>query len=257
MSEPAERAWVPLSADERRVLGVLVEKAKTTPDVYPLTLAAIVTGCNQKSNRDPLTSYDADDVEETLNHLRKKGAVIMVESGGRVVRYKHLMYEWLRVNKVELAVMAELLLRGAQTEGDLRTRASRMEPLADLGALQAILETLQAKDLITYLTPPGVRRGVVVTHNLYPSKELERERGRVAQSPAFAAEPDPEPAPRRPDPGPVARTFHVATPTPAPAPPPPSLLGEVEALRAELATLGATVRALAAEVQELKTSLGA
>src|SRR5437868_15079003 len=117
MSSPAvERSWVPLTPKERRVLGVLVEKAKTTPEYYPLTIAAIVTGSNQKSNRDPVTNYDADDVEEILQGLRKKGAVVMVEGSGRVVRWKHTLYDWLKVTKVELAVIAELLLRGSQTE---------------------------------------------------------------------------------------------------------------------------------------------
>ncbi len=120
MNPPVEKSWVPLTNRERRVLGVLVEKAKTTPEYYPLTIAAIVTGSNQKSNRDPVTNYDADDVEEILQGLRKKGAVVMVEAGGRVVRWKHTLYDWLKVTKVELAVIAELLLRGAQTEGDLR-----------------------------------------------------------------------------------------------------------------------------------------
>src|SRR2546423_3663444 len=139
MSGPvAEKMWVPLTARERRVVGVLVEKQKTTPEYYPMTLAAIVTACNQKSNRDPVTNYDQDDVEEALHSLRKKGAVILVEGVGRVARWKHTLYEWLKVSKVELAVLAELLLRGPQTEGDLRARASRMEPLADLPALQAL-----------------------------------------------------------------------------------------------------------------------
>ena len=89
MSTPVpERTWVSLSPRERRVLGVLVEKAKTTPEYYPLTVAAIVTGCNQKSNRDPVVTYDADDAEEILQGLRKKGAAVMVEAGGRVVRWK-------------------------------------------------------------------------------------------------------------------------------------------------------------------------
>ena len=247
MTEPSERAWVPLTADERRVLGVLVEKAKTTPDVYPLSLAAIVTGCNQKSNRDPVVAYDADDVEEICNRLRKKGAVIMVESGGRVVRYKHLLYEWLRVNKVELAVMAELLLRGSQTEGDLRARASRMEPLSDLAALGAILESLQAKDLIVYLSPAEVRRGVVVTHNLYPPKDLDRERTRYSQGgfdpPASDAAP---PAPRTAPTSPSPARPHLPAPD----------LAEVAELRGEVAALRATVAELAAEVQALKTALG-
>src|SRR5215467_6699614 len=167
METTAEKAWVPLTARERRVLGVLVEKAKTTPEYYPLTVAGIVTGCNQKSNRDPVTTYDQDDVEETLQGLRKKGAVILIEGGGRVARWKHTLYDWLKVSKGELAVLAELLLRGPQTEGDLRGRASRMEPLADLPALQAILEGLAPRGLVQSLSPPGQKRGVYVAHRLY------------------------------------------------------------------------------------------
>ena len=155
---------------------MLVEKAKTTPEYYPLSVAAIVTGCNQKSNRDPVTNYDQDDVEDTLHSLRKKGAVILVEGGGRVARWKHTLYDWMKVSKVELAVMAELLLRGPQTEGELRRRASRMEPLADLPALQAILEALAPRGLVQYLSPPGQKRGVYVAHGLYPPEELERVR---------------------------------------------------------------------------------
>src|SRR5271166_5770719 len=157
-------------------MGVLVEKAKTTPEYYPMTVAAIVAACNQKSNRDPVTNYDQDDVEETLHSLRKKGAVILVEGSGRVARWKHTMYDWLKVSKVELAVVAELLLRGPQTEGELRARASRMEPLADLPALQAILEALAPRSLVHYLSPPGQKRGVYVAHGLYPPEELERVR---------------------------------------------------------------------------------
>ena len=162
-------SWVPLTPRERRVLGVMVEKAKTTPEYYPMTVAAIVTACNQKSNRDPVTNYDQDDVEDTLHSLRKKGAVILVEGSGRVARWKHTLYDWLKVSKVELAVLAELLLRGPQTEGELRARASRMEPLADLPALQAILEALAPRALVQYLSPPGQKRGVFVTHGLYPA----------------------------------------------------------------------------------------
>jgi len=155
-------AWVPLSPRERRVVGVLAEKGKTTPEYYPLTVAAIVAGCNQKSNRDPITNYDQDDVEDALQSLRKKGASIMVEAGGRVPRWKHTLYEWLKVSKAELAVLIELLLRGPQTEGELRARVSRMESLADLAALQTILEALMPRGLVVYLSPPGQRRGVML-----------------------------------------------------------------------------------------------
>ena len=167
MTESAEAtvggpSWVPLTPRERRVLGVMVEKAKTTPEYYPMTIAAIVTACNQKSNRDPVTNYDQDDVEETLQGLRKKGAVILIEGGGRVARWKHTLYDWLKVSKVELAVVAELMLRGPQTEGDLRARASRMEPLADLGVLRGDPRgdgAPQAWCII--LSPPGQKRGRV------------------------------------------------------------------------------------------------
>jgi len=245
MSTPAtDRTWVPLTYRERRVLGVLVEKAKTTPEYYPLTVAAIVTGCNQKSNRDPVVTFDADDVEDILTGLRKKGAAVMVEAGGRVVRFKHTLYDWLKVNKVELAVLAELLLRGPQTEGDLRARASRMEPLNDLPALQAVLDGLVPRGLVVYLSPPGVKRGVVVTHGLYPPEELEK----VRQSSASQAAVDEEPE----------RPARAASPRPEPgaAASPPGWVAEVAALRAEVESLRGTVAAVAAELRALKSELG-
>jgi hypothetical protein len=238
MTEPAaERTWVPLDARERRVMGVLVEKAKTTPEYYPMTIAAIVTGSNQKSNRDPMTNFDADDVEEILQGLRKKGATVMVEAGGRVVRWKHTLYDWLKVSKVEIAILAELLLRGSQTEGDLRARASRMELLPDLPTLQTHLEALATRGLVVYLSPRGQRRGVMVTHGLYRPEELERER----QKHALGAPEDDEPA---------ARTNSTRGNA-------PGLADEVAMLREEVAALRGTVEALSAEVQALKSALGA
>lgn len=243
---PTERTWVPLTPRERRVLGVLVEKAKTTPEYYPLTVAAIVTGSNQKSNRDPVTNYDADDVEEILQGLRKKGATVMVEAGGRVVRWKHTLYDWLKVSKVELAVLAELMLRGPQTEGDLRARASRMEPLADLGALQAVLEGLAPRGLVVYLSPRGQKRGVIVTHGLYPPTELEKVRQAFANLPADAdANED------RPVRAAAARQELAA------AHAEPGWMAEVERLKADVTALSATVESLVAELRALKSELGA
>src|SRR5262249_6607394 len=140
------------------------------------------------------TNYDADDVEDFLESLRRKGAVARVEAGGRVIRWRHLLYEWLKVGKEELAVIGELLLRGPQTEGDLRSRASRMEPFPDLPALQAVQGPLAERGLVVYLTPPGQRRGVVVTHGLYPPEELERARQAHASG---AGTPDDEARPHR------------------------------------------------------------
>ena len=106
-----ERQWRPLNRVQRRVAGVLVEKAKTVPETYPMTLNGIVTASNQKSNRSPKMELSERQVEEVLEELRSMGAVIEVHGGGRVPKYKHCLYEWLGVDKVELAIMAELLLR--------------------------------------------------------------------------------------------------------------------------------------------------
>lgn len=176
-SPPAPR-WQLVSAIDRRVLGVLVEKAKTTPDVYPMTMNSLVTGCNQKNNRDPVMSLNDNAVEESLTRLRQLGAVSLVQGSGRVDKYRHYLYEWLGVDKVELAVMAELLLRGDQTEGELRGRASRMEPIADLAALRPVLASLVSKRLVISLSDAG--RGHVVSHGLYLPAELERLRAKYA-----------------------------------------------------------------------------
>src|SRR5262249_19657021 len=149
----------------RRVLGVLVEKAKTTPENYPLSVNALRTGCNQKSNRFPMMQLEEEQVDEALDKLREVGAVAVVQGTSRVDRVRHLAYDWLGVEKVELAVMAELLLRGSQTVGELRGRAARMEPIKDLGELRPTLDALEKKGLIVYLTPHG--RGCIVTHTLY------------------------------------------------------------------------------------------
>ena len=98
---------------------------------------------------------DADDVTESLDRLRTLGLITEVQGSGRVSKYRHMAYEWLGVEKVELSVMAEPLLRGAQTEGELRGRAARMDPIADLAALRPILDSLKAKGLIVSLTPEG------------------------------------------------------------------------------------------------------
>ncbi len=173
-----QHRWQPIGSIDRRVIGVLAEKAKTTPDTYPMSLNAVCTGCNQKSNRSPLVQFEPNEVEESLDRLRELGAVGLVEGYGRVQKYRHYLYEWLGVDKVELAVMTELLLRGDQTVGDLRARASRMEPLADLAALRAVLDSLKAKGLVIALTPEG--RGHVVTHALYKPREIELLKARYA-----------------------------------------------------------------------------
>jgi uncharacterized protein YceH (UPF0502 family) len=184
-SLPAETKWKPLSAKQRRVLGTLMEKSKTTPDAYPMSYSGLMTGCNQKSNRAPITNYTADQIEAIVDELRESGAVTIVQGSGRVTKVRHYAYQWLGIGKVEGAIMTELLLRGEQTIGELRTRASRMEPIADLDELKRILDELKGRDLVVELSPAG--RGQVVSHNLYPEWELEAVRKHVAAGVATAS----------------------------------------------------------------------
>lgn len=172
-------SWPALALAERRVLGVMVEKAKTTPDVYPMSLNSLMTGSNQKSNRDPLLNLSEEDIENTLAALQPKGYVTRIQ-GGRVERWRHNLYDVWSVNKVELAILAELLLRGPQTEGELRQRASRMEPIDDLDALRAALKPLVERRLVVFLGPEG-RRGTLLTHGFHAAKEIEllRSQSRV------------------------------------------------------------------------------
>lgn len=169
----------PLNKRQRRLLGVLIEKARTTPDAYPLSLNGLVTGANQKSNRHPLMNLTAEQVDDELIKMRQAGLVAEVHSGGRVPKYRHFGYDYLGVKGAEAGVMTELLLRGEQTAGDLRTRAGRFEPIADLPTLEAMLQSLIAKGLVTALTPAG--RGQLFTHNLYLPDELAALKADVAR----------------------------------------------------------------------------
>ncbi len=177
-SPAAAPAWKPLDACQRRVLGVLIEKGKTTPAAYPMTVNALVAGCNQKNNRDPITTLDDFDVEKALDELHTLGALSEIDWLGRVCKYKHHAYEWLGVSKVELPVMAELLLRGAQALGELRGRAARMDPIADLAALMPIVDALLERGLMIPITSPG--RGQIVSHNPYTAPELAEVKARFA-----------------------------------------------------------------------------
>jgi uncharacterized protein YceH (UPF0502 family) len=230
--------WPVLDMRERRVLGVLVEKAKTTPDTYPLSLNALVTGCNQKSNRDPILNLTDLEVEEALARCQKAGVAIKI-TGGRVVRWKHSLYEAWHVDKVELAVLGELLLRGPQTEGELRSRASRMEPIDDLDVLRNVLRPLVERKLVVYLTPEE-RRGAVLTHGFHDPHELERLRLRIAAEPVVEAAPS------------AASSLAV----PARDERLPEVESGLSAARAEIAALKQTVAGLQEELRQLKQSLG-
>src|SRR5687768_3641013 len=134
---------IQLTPAESRVLGVLIEKALTTPDQYPLSLHAIVAGCNQKNNRDPVLTMTDDESFDALESLRGKQLVVRVDvANSRVHRYKQTAVETLHARTGEIAVLAELLLRGPQTLGELRGRASRMHPLETLDAVKDMIRAL-------------------------------------------------------------------------------------------------------------------
>ena len=165
----------PLSTLERRVLGVLVEKALTAAAPEPLSLNAVVIGCNQKSNRDPAMSLEEPEVDACLEGLQRKGLVFRV-TGGRVERWRHNLYDAWQVAKPELAFLAELLLRGPQTLAEARSRASRMEPL-DQESASTIAKDLVERNYVVWLSPPE-RRGALLTHGFHSPEEVQRYRAR-------------------------------------------------------------------------------
>lgn len=225
--------WPVFTMMQRRLLGVLVEKAKTTPDAYPLSINALATGSNQKSNRDPLLNLTDDDVEEALQGLLPLGLVTRI-TGSRVERWRHNLYEVWKVDKVELAILAELLLRGPQTEGELRTHANRMDPIPDLEILRQKLRPLQDRGLVLWLGDEG-RRGSQITHGFHAAGELEALRQRAK---SFDAGP-------------------VVSPAPMAAPAVPSNVErDLAMLRDEVGQLRSKVDQLTAELNALKQSLG-
>jgi hypothetical protein len=243
----------PLDAFERRVLGVLIEKAKTTPDQYPLSLNGVVTGCNQKSNRDPVMTVDEEQAARALDGLRKCGAAAEVFGSGKLPRYRHLAYEWLGVGKEELAIMGELLLRGEQTEGDLRGRASRMDPIADLDTLRSHLDRLAERGLVIWLSPPG--RGRMLTHGLLPEEKLEKVRRELGLAMA-AAQAAPAVAQSADDDEPEIASSPAPMPAAAPRAPVPSQAPAPSQLEERIADLERDVAALHQRLKALEDALG-
>lgn len=125
-----------------RVIGCLIEKEMTTPEYYPLSLNALTSACNQKSNREPVMALGEEDVVRALDALRFKQFVVISADGGRVPKYRHLLSEKLQLVPPELAVLCELLVRGPQTVGELRSRCERMHPFGDAAEIEGILGEL-------------------------------------------------------------------------------------------------------------------
>jgi len=233
-------AKLELTFDERRVAGTLIEKGYTTPQQYPLTLNALVVGSNQKSCRMPVSQLDEERVFLALDGLRKKGLCTLVQmQGSHTDRWKHRFSDTLGLEDREIAVLGELLLRGPQTDGELRQHASRMVQIESLEKMTEVLGRLMCRDppLSTRLTPEGRKRGVRYAHCLYPQEELSELRRREAD--ADAALP-PEASER-----PAAESSASGAGA-----------GPASALRSELEALTARVEGLEQRLRKLEESLG-
>jgi uncharacterized protein len=222
---------IQLNPDESRVLGVLVEKALTTPDQYPLSLNALTNGANQKNNRDPVLSLTDDQVFDAVEGLREKGLVVRVDTvGSRVHKYRHNAIEVLKTRTGELAILAELLLRGPQTLGELRGRASRMTPVESLEVARGLLDALMTRP------EPFVR-------------ELPPSPGSRAERYVQLLCPDLHPL----DAPPPAASAMAAPSALSRSPAEPSLTERVTKLEAEVASLREALNKLAAALGETIT----
>lgn len=198
-----------LNAVETRVLGCLLEKERTTPENYPLSLHSLTSACNQSTNRDPVVGYDEKSVENGVNSLReKKLATVVFGAGSRVQKYRHNLLDHYELEPREVALLCVLLLRGPQTPGELRSRTERMHGFNSLEAVEACLDELSRGDF------PLVRQ--------VPARPGQKER-RYLQ--LFSAETLYTEAPAD------------AQPVPHRASPPEAASGRIESLETELASL--------------------
>jgi uncharacterized protein len=225
---------VDLTAAETRVLGCLLEKQRTTPDAYPLSLNALRAACNQSTNRDPVVLYDEATIRDAISRLsRRRWARLASGAGSRASKYRHLLDEALTRAPDELAILCVLMLRGPQTPGELKGRTERLHPFADLAAVHETLEHLVERELVRQLP----RR---------PGQKEERYGHRLSDDDA------PEPVPA------FAAPTAPAAEAPAPAVRAPGRPMPVapERERAEL-PLAERVARLEAEVVQLRAELRA
>jgi uncharacterized protein len=141
-----------LSAAELRVLGCLIEKQRTTPDVYPLSLNALRSACNQSTNRDPVVDYDESTIRAALDELSRRGWTRLASGpGSRAAKFRHLLPEALGVSDAEISLLAVLMLRGPQTLGELKQRTERLYSFDGLGGVEEVLQDLIGRELVARL----------------------------------------------------------------------------------------------------------
>lgn len=176
MSDENPLPHEPLSLVETRILGCLIEKEATTPDLYPLTLNSLVNACNQKSNRAPVLELDDDTVAAGLESLRHKHlALLVTQAVARVAKFKHSLDKHYPLPEPQVAILAELLLRGPQTAGELRTRCERMCPISDLDTMREELTQLSTRPtpLIVELPRQPGKKDARFTHLLSGAPDIE------------------------------------------------------------------------------------
>jgi uncharacterized protein len=212
-------------AVEIRVLGCLIEKQRTTPDVYPLTLNSLRLACNQSTNRDPVVDYDENTIRSAIERLvERKWATLASWSNRRSMKYRHTFDGALGLDDAEISVLAVLMLRGAQTPGELKVRTERLHSFGDMGELAGALGHL-------------IERGLVLRLNRRPGQREERYAHLLTED---AEEPELAPEPVSP------------AQAPAPAPPPETPAGSgserIERIERQLAELRAEIKALREEL---------
>jgi uncharacterized protein len=184
---------------EVRILGCLIEKQRTTPDTYPLSLNSLRLACNQTTNRDPVMQLDETTIREALHRLSQR-RFSRLASGhtSRAYKFRHLLDEALALGEDELAVLAVLLLRGAQTPGELKQRTERMHGFADLETVQQVLDRLVERELVLRLVRRPGQKEERYLHRLSEDAE-DAPAIEQAPEPLVAAPPRPAAAPSRDD----------------------------------------------------------
>jgi uncharacterized protein YceH (UPF0502 family) len=231
----------PPDAPELRVLGALIEKRRTTPDAYPLSVNSLRLACNQSTNRDPVVEYDDHLVLDALERLGRRGWTRLASgAGSRSRKYRHLFDEALGLADDELSMLAVLMLRGPQTPGELKQRTDRLHPFADLAAVEDTLERLIDRELVARL----------------PRRPGQKEQRYVQlldggdDAPGWATDAVPmAPAGAGPDaPALDGSAPPGAAPPHAPAALPPEVEERIDSLEGQVAELSAELRALRAEL---------
>jgi uncharacterized protein len=213
-------------AVEIRVLGCLIEKQRTTPDVYPLSLNALRVACNQSTNRDPVVDYDEQTVVEALRRLALRGWTRLASgAGSRARKYRHLLDQAFGLDDAEISILAVLMLRGPQTPGELKQRAQRLHELASLAEVEETLDRL-------------VERGQVARHERRPGQKEERYEQLLGPTSAAAS-----PQPPSPD-------------SEGDAPPEPAASEDLQPAEDRLTRLEREVTELRAELAALRADLG-